>query len=612
MNYLSLKGSLVIAGFLLMSIPTSAQKPLNATEKALIEEANRDLGKAITDEAISDSERTKMVERSAKTLKEYGHPMSFPDGDIPLKTNREKEYRRVIAEVVYANDLRAVLSNSLMTEQLKIVNALHIEVAEEQIKLLIPGNAPFELSKDLVENVFSWNIAEGVNGGKRGDANELVQKFKNLATTKELGKDVEKLYVLQRELLIKLNQELKKTETLQSQLRKTYQNAANSTFTFKDFQQPEAAAAKNTNSLASGKPTDNYFKASIPSGWVVDSDKSGNWMASSNREIIAKKSPCGASNLGVKVTATVSSSSGSLASGDFDKKLRSWMSESGLYPVEASIEPIAINGFKGKLLTTTLKYNDGFGNPNAGYKSGTAHIHGFAILGEDDGSRTLKIAYSSIAGSCWDNKSAQISKTEAMAGKNEADKIVRSLSISGTKTGRPVSVAVNAPTQNSALPTKSTAYADPKNLTENKLRDELLRELTSEPATSQEIKFWTDREKDIKKNPVQPPASKEAKAVNESSAGMLLGDWDVIANGSAGKMEIRYVGSVLQGRIFFNSLRKWEPLEELAFEPSTRKYTFTRPVAKQKYEGTLNGSTIAGTFNTTSKWKATKTGAVPR
>src|SRR5665648_910856 len=120
MNYLSLKGSLVIAGFLLMSIPTSAQKPLNATEKALIEEANRDLGKAITDEAISDSEWIKMVERSAKKLKEYGHRMSFRDGDIPLKTNREKEYRRVIAEVVYANDLRAVLSNSLMTEQLKI------------------------------------------------------------------------------------------------------------------------------------------------------------------------------------------------------------------------------------------------------------------------------------------------------------------------------------------------------------------------------------------------------------------------------------------------------------------------------------------------------------
>src|SRR5665648_1169897 len=90
----------------------------------------------------------------------------------------------------------------------------------------------------------------------------------------------------------------------------------------------------------------------------------------------------------------------------------------------------------------------GFGNPNAGYKSGTAHIHGFAILGEDDGSRTLKIAYSSIAGSCWDNKSAQISKTEAMAGKNEADKIVRSLRISGSKTGRPVSAAANTPTQN--------------------------------------------------------------------------------------------------------------------------------------------------------------------
>lgn len=285
------------------------------------------------------------------------------------------------------------------------------------------------------------------------------------------------------------------------------------------------------------------------------------------------------------------------------------MSESGLYPVEASIEPISINGFKGKLLTSTLKYNDGFGNPNAGYKYGNAHIHGYAILAVEDGSRMLKINYTVIAGSCWDNKTAQISKTEAMAGKNEAENVVLSLTISGAKNSGSVSVAVNTPKQNSALPTKSTTYADPKNLTENKLRDELLRELTSEPATSQEIKFWTDREKEIKKNPVQPQTNNETTTANVSSVGALAGDWDIVANGFSGKMEIRYVGSAFQGRIFFNALRKWEPLEDLRFNPSTRQFTFYRPNAKQKHEGVLNGSNLTGTFNGTSKWKANKTAA---
>ena len=608
MNYLSVKLTLIAAIIFVSCFSIWAQKPLNSTEKAFIGEAISEVSKAVTNEAITDAERTKMVERSAKTLKEYGQPMAFPNGDIPLKTNREKEYRRVIAEVVYANDLRALLSNSLMSEQLSIVNSLQIEVAEEQIKFLIPGNAPFELSKDLVETVFSWNITEGANGGKLADTKGLVQKFRNLATSKELVKEVEKLYERQRELLIKTHQELKQTEELQIRLRKAYENAANSAFTFKDFQQQGAVPTKNNNSISAAS-TDN-FKANIPAGWKVDYDKPGNWIASSNKKISAKTAQCSESFLNIKVTAN--SSSGTMVSGDIDKKLRSWMSESGLYPVEASIEQLSINGFKGKLLTSTLKYNDGFGSPVAGYKYGKAHIHGYAILVSDDGSRILKINYTVIAGSCWDNKSAQISKTEAMSGKSEAEKVVRSLTISGTKAIASASSAgINTP-QNVTMPAKTTSYSDPRNLIDNKLREELLRELTSEPATSQEIKFWTEREKGMKKNPVQPHTKNETTTAYQSSADMLIGDWDLMANGFAGILEIRADGSALKGRVYYKVYNKWEPLEDLRFDPSTSQFTFYRPNAKQKHEGILNGTTLKGTFNGNSKWSAIKTVAAFR
>jgi len=222
------------------------KRPLNATEKSLVENAKRDLGKAITDEGIADSDRTKMVERSAKTLKEYGEPAAFPNGDIPLKTNREKDYKRIEAEVVYANDLRAVLSDALLAEQLKMINSMQIEVVEDQISLLIPGKAPFDLSKDLVGTVFGINFTEGVGGGKLQDAKDLVQKFRDLATTKGLVKDVEKLYLLQQGKMNKAHLDIAKAETLQDQLRKAYQNAGNSAFTFKEFTPSGVPPVSNT------------------------------------------------------------------------------------------------------------------------------------------------------------------------------------------------------------------------------------------------------------------------------------------------------------------------------------------------------------------------------
>ena len=238
------------------------RRPLNATETSLVENAKRDLDKAITNEGITDNERTKMVVKSAKTLKEYGQPAAFPDGDIPLKNNREKEYRRIKAEVIYANDLRDLLSDALLAEQLSMINSLQIEVVEDQITLLIPGKVPFELSKDLVGTVFGLNITEGFNGGKQQDAKDLVQKFRDLATTKQLVSEVEKLYALQKELMNKAHEDLKSAEVLQEHLRKAYQDADNSSFTFKEFsprgvakgsRSPVAEAGDNAGKQGDGK-----------------------------------------------------------------------------------------------------------------------------------------------------------------------------------------------------------------------------------------------------------------------------------------------------------------------------------------------------------------------
>lgn len=53
---------------------------------------------------------------------------------------------------------------------------MQIEVTGEQIKMLIPGVTPIDLSSDIVSTVFGWNIVDGVNQGGKGDAKD---DFKN-------------------------------------------------------------------------------------------------------------------------------------------------------------------------------------------------------------------------------------------------------------------------------------------------------------------------------------------------------------------------------------------------------------------------------------------------
>lgn len=613
MNNLSVKFSIVLAILFVTCFSIWSQTPLQDFEKAWIEQENQDLRKAITEESMPEIDRIVLVKKNAVKLKEYGLPKAFPKGDIPLKTNREGNYRLAMARSIYTNDLRGVFKNQIMTEQLRMINSLQIEIAEEQIKFLIPGNGTFELSKEVVEKVFDWNIVNGVHGEKNADTKDLVKKFNNLASSKKFLDELNRLYAEEKELLNKLYGELKEAEALQSKLREVYDVTYNSTFTHEKFKHPGSTSTNSSSPASTSSSAENFIKANIPFGWKVDTNKPSNWVASSKRKIIEKSGQCHESFLDINVVATISPLSGTMATTEIDKKLRSWMSESGWYPVEASIEAISINGFKGRLLTSTLKYNDGIGSPMAGYRDGKAHIFGHAMLIADDGSKMLKVRYSSFAGSCWDNKSSSISKKEALAGKNEAEQVIRSITISGMNNSTPVSLAYIYTPENDATPTVSTVYTNPKNLNDEKLREVLLLALTNEPATKDEIKYWTEREKQIKKSPVKPQPKGEPttetkpKAKTKSSTEMIVGDWKLIANGFSGILEIRFDGSALQGRVFFNSIGKWEPLQDLQFDSSTGKFTFLRPNAKQQHEGVLNGTTLNGTFTGNYKWSATKT-----
>lgn len=617
MNNLSVKFSIVLAILLVTSFSIQGQRPLKDFEKAWIEEENQNLRKAITQESMSEADRTATVRKNAVKLKAYGQPMAFPEGDIPLKVNLERKVRLAMARSVYTNDLRGVFSNLLMQDQLRMINSIQIEVAEEQIKFVIPGNGAFEVSKEVIGNVFDWTITEGVHGGKIGNTKDLVQKFKNLASSKQFLAELNRVYAEEKDLLNSLYGKLIAAEALQTKLRVIYIETYNGSFVDKDFKQPEGTQATTPTSVSTDSSADNFIKANTPFGWKVNTNKSGSWAASSRRKIIEKSAKCGEYFLDINVAATVSPSSGNISTGELDKKLRSWMSESGWYPVEASIVAITISGFKGRLLTTTLKYTDGFGSPMGGYKDGKAHIGGYAILLSDDGSRILRTNYYALAGSCWNNTTAPTSKKEAMSGKNEAEQVMRSITVMGMKSTSPAAPTSTYTPPFEASPPVSTVYPNPKNMKDEELREALIKALTSEPATKDEIKYWTDREKQIKKNPVKPQPKVEPqpepksepkpKAKNKSSTEMIEGDWSLIANGFSGILEIRYDGTALQGRVFFKSIGRWEPLQDLQFDSSTGKFTFLRPNAKQYHEGMLNGSTLIGTFTGNYKWTATKT-----
>jgi len=200
------------------------------TQDCWIQQARDQLMQVLSDPNISREERIRIVKKSAKTLKEYGQSSAFPSGDIPLKKLVEANYNQSRKDWEGFQALFDLFNKQLLDKKLKLINEMQIEVVGEQISFLIPGATTFSMSKNLIQTVFDWDIVSGVNKGREGTATGLVERFRELANTKEIVKKLDILYEDSRRSTKKLYDDLNHTIKLQDELREIYNTSSNSNF----------------------------------------------------------------------------------------------------------------------------------------------------------------------------------------------------------------------------------------------------------------------------------------------------------------------------------------------------------------------------------------------
>jgi len=245
-----------------------AQKVLSESEKRWVLEAKAEMEKALNDPSLTDQQRLEMVEHSTRVLKEYGQPPAFPDDDIPLKKQTDTEFEQIKTNISELSNWSLDLEFQTLEQKNKIINSLQISVVEEQIKFLIPGVTPIQLSKDVVNTVFDWNITDGVNQGAMGDAKGLAAKFKQLAESKELIKKINQLIEDQKEELREVYEEKQKYDELDSKLRKQFEYTQASTITQRGYEGAQLAGSSNTNNSG--------FKANVLVGtWRFGYEQTG-------------------------------------------------------------------------------------------------------------------------------------------------------------------------------------------------------------------------------------------------------------------------------------------------------------------------------------------------
>jgi hypothetical protein len=213
-----------------------AQKILSEMETHYVLEAQQQLNAALSDPAMDQAERLRIVERSARTLKEYGQPPAFPKGSIPLKELMQSNFDLARDQYNDVNDLRRVVNNMNHEARMKFINHLQIEVVEEQVKFLLPGYTPFTLAQSLVNTNLDINIADGVNRGDVDDARTLVRLFKEIAEANKLAGMLDKLFNDHRFTSENLHRDLRMVEPLEAQLRKRYELAAAGTHIIRGYE----------------------------------------------------------------------------------------------------------------------------------------------------------------------------------------------------------------------------------------------------------------------------------------------------------------------------------------------------------------------------------------
>ncbi|MDD2385760.1 MAG: hypothetical protein PHP52_03155 [Bacteroidales bacterium] len=250
----------------------NAQKELNKYETKWVLEAKSQLEAALSDIDMTDSERLRIVQRSAVTLKEYGQPSIWPKGDIPIQQFMDEQFNQCKDEIATMSALSLNLEHKTLDQKMKLINTIQIEVVENQIQMLIPGSTPVQLSSDAVSTVFNVDIM-GVSGGKRQDAKDLTSRFKELAKTNKLIEQINILVDGHRVSLRQINEDkdlLRKKVLL---WKRAYVNAYSGAFTMKGYE--GAILAQDKPSSQSNPIVGTWLykeDKSIVAGYIFNSD----------------------------------------------------------------------------------------------------------------------------------------------------------------------------------------------------------------------------------------------------------------------------------------------------------------------------------------------------
>ena len=230
---------IILATYVLISQPSTliiGQIMLDEHKTQEILQAQANLDRAYSDPGLIENERLKMIRNSAIKLKEYGQP-PMPLADVsPLRKLMELNYKQKQKEAIEANNLIGELNLGLLKNKTKFINNLQIDVTGEQIKFLIPGVTPVDMSSDVVSTLFQWNIADGAHGGQRASAKSLKTKILELVSEKDSLNRVELQRQYKFKSLEKLDKDRKALDQLEDKMRKAYENSERSTNTRQGYE----------------------------------------------------------------------------------------------------------------------------------------------------------------------------------------------------------------------------------------------------------------------------------------------------------------------------------------------------------------------------------------
>lgn len=228
---------LALVGLVFANYTSNAQKVLSEQETQWVLEAQGELEQALSDPGMDETERLRLIERSAKTLKEYGQPWAYPEGDIPLQELMENNYEQCKDNIKEWSDYNLKMQHQTLDQKIKIINQLQVEVGERQLQILIPGgNAAVSLSMEFVNTFFDVNIVDGFTNGKIGNARDLKNRFIELAKQKKLGYHIDQMIKDDKTSLIKLDKDRKIIRLKENKWESIYRNATSSTFTREGYE----------------------------------------------------------------------------------------------------------------------------------------------------------------------------------------------------------------------------------------------------------------------------------------------------------------------------------------------------------------------------------------